>query len=330
MKIYIKGIIQRRIALLTVFLLSILLIVCCFCLFHGKLNKICGQLDMYNSADYSTVYLLNYSSRLANECIYTDMDIAFYKDGKKEERIVASGVMKQEGVPCNMAYLSPVEALNPGEICLTKNVADRYNISIGDIVFAESSCSTSLMALKVMEIVGTEFDYSNPNVDNNVGVVFLGFDEKYFANTKCTFILFAKESKANELSVFPQIINRVINKSENYEKVAGQSMSAAVIGIVFVVMAVILSHIAFFSKSYGILYRCFLKGMSRAALNLVPFLEKIIFCAFPMSLTAYILCVSLPNCDVKMKYILVPILIGSIYCVVTLIADILRKRKRGR
>ena len=330
MKMYIKGIIQRRAALLTAVLVSVLSIVCCFCLFHGKLNKACGQLETYDSADYSIVYLLNYASQLDNECIYTDMDVAFYKDSQKKERIVGSGIMKQEGVPYNLAYLSPVEELNSGEICVSGSIADRYNISVGDIVFSESSCSSELVELHVKGITGTEFDYSNPNIDNNVGVVFMGFDENYFANTKCRFILFVEDSKADELSAFPQIINKVINKSENYEKVAGQSTAAVVIEVLFALIAVILSHIAFFSKSHGLLYRCFLKGMSKASLNLVPFLEKTLLCAVPMSLTAFLLCMALPDCGIKRIYILVPVLVGSIYCIITLCADVFGKRKRGR
>lgn len=330
MKMYIKGIIQRRETLLTAVLVSVLSVACCFCLFHGKLNKVCGQLETYDSADYSIVYLLNYGSRLENECIYTDMDIAFYKDSHKKERIVGSGIMKQEGVPCNLAYLSPVEKLNFGEICVTRNIADRYNLVVGDIVFSESSYSPDLIELQVKEIAGTEFDYSNPNIDNNVGVVFLGFDETYFANTKCRFILFAEDSKADELSAFPQILNRVINKSENGEKVAGQATAALVIEVLFVLIAVILSHIAFFSKSHGLLYRCFLKGMSRAALNTVPFLEKILLCMVPMSVTSFLLCMALSDCGVKHLYISVPVIIGSLYCVITLCADAFGKRKRGR
>ena len=51
----------------------------CYCLFHEKLNKVGGQLNSYDSADYSIIYILNYGEAFDNECLYPDTDIQFFR-----------------------------------------------------------------------------------------------------------------------------------------------------------------------------------------------------------------------------------------------------------
>ena len=61
----------------------------CYGLFHAKLNKVGGQLNSYDSADYSVIYILNYGGVFSNECLYPDTNIvSSYRNGRRKKRMM--------------------------------------------------------------------------------------------------------------------------------------------------------------------------------------------------------------------------------------------------
>lgn len=298
-------------------------------LFREKLNKVSGQLNSYDTADYLIIYVLNYGKAFNNECLYPDTDIQFYRDPKKFQRLTVSAIMREEGVSYDLRYLDILSSLNPGEVCLSRNVADRYKLTVGDTIFAEYSYSPKLVPVTVTAIIQTEFDYIHPSTDNEIGVVFLGFNENYANSTNGKFILFAKESKTDELAIFPQIIKGDIYKSVSIDDVAFQGVAALVFEALFSLTSIILAQMILFSKSRIALYRCYLKGMKRFLLPVIPLLERLIFCLLPCIIVHYLTTSSMPDSSITDAYRMTPVVICGVYCIIMFAIDSSRLRRKG-
>ena len=301
----------------------------CYCLFNEKLNKVGGQLNSYDSADYSIIYILNYGEAFDNECLYPDTDIQFYQDADMTHRLTVSSIMREEGVTYSLGYLSPLSCLMPGEIYIAQNVADAYKLNVGDTIFAEYSYSPVPVPVKVASIMQTEYDYGNPAIDNSIGVVFLGFNEEYFASTNAKFMLFAEESKADELAIFPQIINEVINKSACIDIVTSQGTGALIFEALFSLAAVILAQLLFFSKSRMSLYRCYLKGMKRCLMSIIPFVERLVFCLLPCAMAQCWSASRMPESALTKAFCVIPIIICGLYSIIMFAVDSLKLRRKG-
>ena len=246
MGMYVKGYAQRAASAVLSVAIMLISSLLCYGMFHSKLNIVGGQLSNYNSADYSIIYVLNYGETFDNECIFPDANIQLFLDKGKTCRLTVSSVMKEEGVVYDLEYLSPVSNLGPGEICLSQNVADMYKVNVGDTLFAEYPYSSRPIPITVAAITSTEFDYLHPYVDNSVGVVFLGFNEKYSNSTNSKYLVFSVQPIAKELSAYPQIINAIINKSELISKMSSQGLAALIFTILFTSAAIYLSQLVFF------------------------------------------------------------------------------------
>ena len=329
MGMYVKGYVQR----VTMIIITVAIVVAssllCYCLFHEKLNKVGGQLNSYDSADYSIIYILNYGEAFDNECLYPDTDIQFYQDEDMSHRLTVSSIMREEGVSYSLEYLSPLSCLMPGEICIAQNVADAYKLNVGDTLFAEYSYSTVSVPVKVASIMQTEYDYGNPAIDNSIGVVFLGFNEEYFASTNAEFMLFAEESKADELAIFPQIINEVINKSSCIDMVTSQGTGALIFEALFSLASVILAQMLFFSKSRMLLYRCYLKGMKRFLMSIIPFVERLAFCLLPCAMAQCWSASRMPESALTKAFCVIPIIICELYSIIMFAVDSLKLRRKG-
>ena len=330
MGMYVKEYIRRvpmiLIAVAAVLVSSLL----CYGLFHEKLNKVSGQLYSYDSADYSIIYILNYGEAFSNECLFPDTDIQFYRDADRSQRLTVSSVMREEGVLYDLKYLDSLSELNPGEVCISRNVAEKYRIGIGETLFAEYSYSPIPVPVTVTAIIQTEFDYAHPATDNDIGVVFLGYNKDYVVSTNSKYILFSEKTKADELAAYPQIINEVINKSTSKGVVYSQGLAALIIGALLSVASVIVSQMVFFSKSKVLLYRCYLKGMKRLLLPVVPLFERLVFCLLPCVIAQFLVTSTLPDSAITKIYRMIPTTICGLFCIIMFVVDLFTLRRKGR
>ncbi len=329
MGMYVKEYI-RRVPMIIIAVAAILISsLLCYGLFHEKLNKVGGQLNSYDSADYSIIYILNYGEAFSNECLFPDTDIQFYRDADRSQRLTVSSVMREEGVLYDLKYIAPLSKLDSGEVCISRNVAEKYKLGIGETVYAEYSYSPMPVPVTVTAIMQTEFDYVHPVADNDVGVVFLGYNKNYAVSTNGKYILFSEKTKADELAEYPQIINGVINKSNSQDVVSSQGIAALVFGALLSVAAVIVSQMVFFSKSKMLLYRCYLKGMKRFLLPVIPLLERLVFCLLPCVLAQSLVASTLPDSAITKIFRLIPISICGMFCIIMFVVDLFTLRRKG-
>lgn len=305
------------------------LLALCASLFGAKLKRISSQLNSYDKADYNTAYVLNYGVELDNCCVFPDTDIQVYLDEAKEKRIGVSVVMSSKTTRYNLEYLRQLSNLSTDQIVLSGNAAEKYNLEVGDIVYVEKPYTAQLSKVAVVSVSNYEYDYCNPSIINNIGVVFIGADQNYIESINSKYLLFANESKAEELAEYPQIISDIINISTNRNKVVRQAFSALFFCFLLSIVMIFISHVVLFSQSYPILKRLYYKGMGRKQILSITFIEKVLLSLCIIVVIELVVTLWIPlNSFIAAWYYLIPILLSSLYIIISTIV-LSGKLKKG-
>ncbi len=328
MRTYIKAYRDRKAQIVLALTITIALLLGCFLLFHSKVATVSKQLDTYQNSDFSRIYVLNYQSGLDNEFIFVDTDVGIFKDDSMSTRLAVSTIMVSPDTTYNLSMFEDFSKLQENEVILSENVSKDYGIKKDDVVYAAFSYNSEILYYKVADIIDFNLDYCNPSIANNIGVVYLGFNIEYQQNINCKYMLFANQSIAEELSNKPQILNSIINKSDNESFLLRQGFASIIIVGLCSIASVVLSSIIFFSKSHAIIMRCYLKGMNKAGLFLIPLLEKSLFNLLPSCLVSGIYAILCFDCGHYLHaYCLIPVCVSIVFIFGSFVIDV-RKTKR--
>ena len=259
--------------------------VLCSLMFGNKINKISSQLETLEKTEYNYIYVLNYPIHLCDEYVYPDTSITLYSDADQTQRIASVILMQENECDYNESFINCNSGLEENEISISHNLAVKYNLGIGATVFALYPNSSEMHELTVVSVMNTNYDFENPDIDNDIGISIVGYDGQYLSNTNNKALCLSKDSMASEISLHPQLLDRVINKASSYEKVFTQGIHILVIEFVFVLAAMFISELFFFRKSSPRLKRIFLKGAETKKLVSIPLFEHLLFGLLPMVLT---------------------------------------------
>lgn len=293
--------------------------------FKSRMNELSSQLETYASNEYSLIYVLNYATANENEFVFPDTDIQLFLDVNGAERLTVSCLMLEQNVNYSLGEFREVKKINSGEVILSRNVAERYNLKIGDTVFAQYPYSASFFALRISGIGKTEYDHTSPVIANQIGIAYVGYDEEYINSTKYKCALFASESKSIVLAEYPQVISTIINKSDNYDSVFGQGVFILLFDILFVISILVICEYFFFSNSFRSLKRLYLKGYSKKNLVRVPLMERVVFLILPAAIGASISMYIMPcNSKLTICYYSISAVLCLFYVVVCCVRDLFR------
>lgn len=217
--LYLKNYRYRQRPIVIMLLVLIALLIGNTAINRSTVNKAYDILNSYNFYSFNYGYELSRESGLTNEVIYPDTDILFYKDCKKNCKIITSSIMKKEGNPSNYLNIVDLNVLKKSnEVIVPQNIADNYDLQIGDYIYCEYFYSNDLIQSKIVDILNFSlYDFSENAIENNVGLIILSYQEEYVKSTYCKYILLSEQSASNELSKTNCIINRTFIKA-NYEK----------------------------------------------------------------------------------------------------------------
>lgn len=328
MRVYLQGYLQRLNEIAIAVICCIAAILLSYGLFHNQLSKISSQLSSYNAADYSYIYVLNYGVPLENIAIFSDTDAQIYSDKERSKRLTVSTVMKAANEDYAGNYLDVISNLQPDEIILTENVARKYALNEGDFLYVEYPYTNRIIEKKVVGITETDYDFLHPNIDNDIGVLYLGYEKEYEENVQCKYIAFSANSQVEALAQYPQVINSVLNKSENERYVFEQGAFILIFQFVFALVSFIVANIAFFAKSQRRLKRCYLKGMKRKWIIVMPLFEKILFFFVPANLLLFLLSSNVnTNSFFSRAYFTLPLITIVIGCAVLFLFDVKRYKR---
>ena len=282
MRIYIRNYLYRLSEILITVISALMMFVLLGIIFQGSFNKINQQLHSYDNADYNYIYILSYYAPVDDSFLYPDTSIQLFTSSN--ERIAVTCLMQDANVSYTMPQFPVDDLTDSGSVVISRNVAEKYHINIGETIQAEVPYSSERKSIVVRNISDTEYDISNPNIDNGIGVAYLGYDEDYRENIDSKYICFSEQSKAGILSEYPQIISTVINKSENYSQVFNQGIYVLIFEIIFTSMLIAVGEYFFFSKSFGYIRRIVLKGNTRKLIVNISVFEKLLFLMLPAAI----------------------------------------------
>ena len=315
---YFRGYRTRLSSILLAILLSVSPLTFTSLIFGNKTNQISGQLNTLERAEYSSIYLLNYDSPLSNEWIYADTDVMVFDSQDQEKRIGVSCLMCQD------------ESLKSGEATISNNVATANNLSVGDSLFAVFPFSPNVFEYTVKAITPTEFDYQNPNVDNNIGILRFGLVQEYVNSTNCHYIVFSDESQTNTLAGYPQILNAIITKRSLESNVFYQGLAILIILFIMSVVSTVLSEKLFFSKSFDIIRLYYLKGVSKHNLVWVPFIEQLFLSLFVIAVAELLIGIFIPmNSNFTYIYFAIPIATSLFTMLISVLKNTRKCRERS-
>ena len=285
MGIYVKSY-KSRVCGVLISVLSIVLAVLIWSLMFGnKTKRINSQLSSYSRSGYSFIYKLNYPLGVDDEYIYADSNIFVYADDNRTTRIPAVVLMQNTSSSYDASTLGFSNTLRSDQIVLARNIADEYHLIVGDRIYALYPYSNELVSLTLVAITDVNYDFENPDVDNNIGIAILGFNEQYSTNSENKSICFSSESLSKEISNHPQILDSIYNKASNNGYVFSQGLYMLILEAVMIIAAVAASEFFFYRYSHKILRRMYLKGMTRNNLKAIPFFEHIVMTVIPMLIT---------------------------------------------
>ena len=326
MNIYMKNYAHRAKEITAAVLIVCVAIIAVTLLFGAKLRAISDQLASYANSQYQYAYVLNYDVDSDEVYLYPDVDVMLFTDENQTNRMTVSSLMWKNTGEHSILGINDISA---DEIAVSRNTADNYRLHVGDKVYAVYSFSSKPYELTVKEISGTEYDYTSPKIDNDIGMVYLPYSNEYADSINSKYVLFSEMSASDLLPPYPQIIESIIRKNSNYEEVMKQGIHIIFFEVVFVIAATWISHILFFRKSIPILRRFFLKGANKQILIMEPFLENLVFSLVPVMIVCLITSRFIPCNSVLTKlYYCVPIGLSSIYAIGTCIMACVSYRRR--
>ena len=311
------GSYKFRIRGLLIAIISIIIaVLLCSILFGKKANRIGSQLLSYSMSEYSYIYKLNYPLKIHDEYIYADTNIFLYTDSVETERVSAVVLMQNTDCQYSPDMLGYSEELAENEVVVSRNIADKYSVSTGDVIYVLYTYSITPIESVVVEIGDANYDFENPDIDNDIGIVILGYNEQYDTNTENKYICFSKESLSSEISQHAQMLDIIINKSSNSKEVFDQGLYILIFAAIMIAGALVASELYFYKQSAQILKRHFLKGMPIRLLTVIPLLEHIVFSLCPLILSILVVNLYIPadNRFVGVLYILC-IAIAVLFCI---------------
>lgn len=323
---------KYRIRGILIAIISIIIaVLLCSILFGQKADRIGSQLRSYSMSEYSYIYKLNYPLKIHDEYIYADTNIFLYTDVTETKRVSAIVLMQDSDCQYSSAMLDYSGNLAENEVVVSRNIADKYSFSPGDIIYVLYPYSITPIEAVVRDICATNYDFENPDVDNDIGIVILGYNEQYDANTENKYICFSEESLSSEISQHTQMLDAIINKTSNSREVFDQGLYILFLGIILIAGALVISELYFYKQSAQILKRHYLKGMPIRFLTIIPLLEHIVFSICPLILSLVVINIYIPadNSFVGMLYILY-VAIAVLFCILVWLGSMKYRTYRVR
>lgn len=227
---YIKNY-KYRIGSIAIYLLALIsILVASTTLLSGNLMKSSMIESSYSSVKYNYGYELNYSCESALELIYPDTDIVFYINSNKSTRIVSTSVMEnRDGIQESMMQFDFSKIKTSNEVIIPINISRKYSLQVGDAIFCEYPFSTALFELKIVDISPVAYDFAPNSIENEVGLMGIGYCNEYTDNSHCKYILLSETSQTDLIGNYPQILKRTFN-AEQFKK-SGEKLLLAPIGI---------------------------------------------------------------------------------------------------
>lgn len=193
-------------------IIFILLILICYISLY--IEKYYRQIDFNNSNKYDYV-ALSESRYNRNDYCYYGTDAKFYTENNN--KISAFVIMELNSIYDNEALINDnnvikgkYELLEENEIAISYNISKKFNLSIGDYVYFNNISLNQKVKNKIKYIFKSSYGLYDIDVNNNYGIILMGFNKNYYDNIKSQILVSLSENSINS--------NKILNFFEIYKK----------------------------------------------------------------------------------------------------------------
>lgn len=193
-------------------IIFILLILICYVSLY--IEKYYRQINFNNSNKYDYI-ALSESRYNRNDYCYYGTDAKFYTENNK--KISAFVIMELNSIYDNEALINDnnvikgkYELLEENEIAISYNIYKKFNLSIGDYVYFNNISLNQKIKNKIKYIFKSSYGLYDIDVNNNYGIILMGFNKNYYDNIKSQILVSLSENSINS--------NKILNFFEIYKK----------------------------------------------------------------------------------------------------------------
>ena len=193
-------------------IIFILLILICYVSLY--IEKHYRQINFNNSSkyDYSALSGIEYNR---NDYYYYGTDARFYTENDK--KISAFVLMELNSIYDNESLINEnnivkgkYELLKENEVGISYNIAKKFNLSVGDNIDFYNISLNQNIKNKIKYIFQSSYGLYDIDVNNNYGIILMGFNKSYYDNIKAQVLVFLSKNTINS--------NKILNYFEIYKK----------------------------------------------------------------------------------------------------------------
>lgn len=193
-------------------IIFILLILICYVSLY--IEKHYRQINFNNSSKYDYVALSG-SEYNRNDYYYYGTDARFYTENDK--KISAFILMELNSIYDNESLINEnnivkgkYALLKENEVGISYNIAKKFNLSVGDNIYFYNISLNQNIKNKIKYIFQSSYGLYDIDVNNNYGIILIGFNKSYYDNIKAQVLVFLSKNTINS--------NKILNYFEIYKK----------------------------------------------------------------------------------------------------------------
>ena len=143
------------------------------------------------------VYSAFTSDSFGNDDYYTFSSTISFSLTKDSDRTLNADVLMQTNETCYTDALSwNAQILSPNRVAVSKNIADKYNLQIGDHLYSKHNVNGTVVEYTIDQIL-TSVNCARVTGSLRTGLVIVGYDDTYVNNLSHEILFYDKENLNN-------------------------------------------------------------------------------------------------------------------------------------
>lgn len=220
LKIFVREVQYNSRLFLIVYLLTVPLIIFAFLILGSAVLRDSANLStiLRSNSRYSAV--INYDIGIDNTYIYDDSSIVFYNNQNIQNN--TAGISSYNVMEMNTHYDNRDDIFNSiilggtytkldkNEIAISKNIAVKYSLKVGDELFADIGYTSNVQSYQIKYIFGYTHNLLDTDFSLNKGTILMGYDEAYELNMANKYLVFDEENFSNLYMNNPGLLDQEI------------------------------------------------------------------------------------------------------------------------
>lgn len=175
------------------------------------------QIKFNNINKYDYIILSNNKYKYNSYSYYANDSKFFLKDNKKINALVLMELENEYNdyavISKNNVVKGEYKILDNNELAVSQNIANRFKLKINDAIYFDNISTGKKEEYTIKYIFSDAYGIFEADVDNNFGIILMGFNKEYYKNIKSDIIISADDFKPILQSIYA---NDIYKKNTNY------------------------------------------------------------------------------------------------------------------